>query len=95
LGKCTYYRYDERHHLVAVTDALNQSTTLERKPGGGSGGHPSPGWQLGELHLQRLPPSAEPQRRQGPNHEPAANLPWLDMMFSHLLLVKSCLNLTK
>ena len=33
-GKSTYYRYDERHHLVAVTDALNQTTTLERKPDG-------------------------------------------------------------
>jgi len=30
-GKNTYYRYDERQHLVAVTDALNQTTTLERK----------------------------------------------------------------
>ncbi|VVO63905.1 hypothetical protein PS850_00961 [Pseudomonas fluorescens] len=33
-GKNTYYRYDERQHLVAVTDALNQTTTLERKPNG-------------------------------------------------------------
>ncbi|CAI2537388.1 Cell wall-associated polypeptide CWBP200 [Serratia ficaria] len=33
-GKSTYYRYDERQHLVAVTDALNQTTTLERKPDG-------------------------------------------------------------
>ena len=33
-GKSTYYRYDDRHHLVAVTDALNQTTTLERKPDG-------------------------------------------------------------
>jgi YD repeat-containing protein len=33
-GKNTYYRYDERQHLVAVTDALNQTTTLERKPDG-------------------------------------------------------------
>ncbi len=33
-GKSTYYRYDERHHLVAVTDALNTTTTLERKPDG-------------------------------------------------------------
>ncbi|MGF6394562.1 RHS repeat-associated protein [Pseudomonas plecoglossicida] len=33
-GKSTYYRYDERHQLVAVTDALNQTTTLERKPDG-------------------------------------------------------------
>ncbi|MFA0965871.1 RHS repeat-associated core domain-containing protein [Pseudomonas amygdali] len=33
-GKSTYYRYDERHQLVAVTDALNNTTTLERKPGG-------------------------------------------------------------
>ncbi|KIQ36005.1 DUF6531 domain-containing protein, partial [Pseudomonas viridiflava] len=33
-GKNTYYRYDERHHLVAVTDALNQTTRLERKPDG-------------------------------------------------------------
>ncbi|QJI39401.1 hypothetical protein HKK52_00075 [Pseudomonas sp. ADAK2] len=33
-GKNTCYRYDERQHLVAVTDALNQTTTLERKPGG-------------------------------------------------------------
>ena len=33
-GKRTDYRYDERHHLVAVTDALNNTTTLERKPGG-------------------------------------------------------------
>ncbi|MEE4102454.1 hypothetical protein V2I89_26830, partial [Pseudomonas viridiflava] len=31
-GKNTYYRYDERHHLVAVTDAFNQTTRLERKP---------------------------------------------------------------
>ncbi|RMV20423.1 Sugar-binding protein, partial [Pseudomonas savastanoi] len=33
-GKSTYYRYDERHHLVAVTDVLNNTTTLERKPDG-------------------------------------------------------------
>ena len=33
-GKSTYYRYDERQHLVAVTDALNQTTSLERKPEG-------------------------------------------------------------
>ncbi|OPE56507.1 type IV secretion protein Rhs, partial [Pseudomonas syringae pv. tomato] len=33
-GKTTYYRYDERHQLIAVTDALNNTTTLERKPGG-------------------------------------------------------------
>ncbi|WP_372340368.1 hypothetical protein, partial [Pseudomonas putida] len=33
-GKSTYYRYDERQHLVAVTDALNQTTTLARKPHG-------------------------------------------------------------
>ncbi|WP_028626050.1 RHS repeat-associated core domain-containing protein [Pseudomonas plecoglossicida] len=33
-GKSTYYRYDDRHQLVAVTDALNQTTTLERKPDG-------------------------------------------------------------
>nr|WP_189667166.1 RHS repeat protein [Pseudomonas amygdali] len=26
-GKSTYYRYDERHHLAAVTDALNNTTT--------------------------------------------------------------------
>ncbi|NBB66245.1 RHS repeat protein, partial [Pseudomonas sp. ODNR1LW] len=33
-GKNTSYRFDERHHLVAVTDALGQTTTLERKPDG-------------------------------------------------------------
>ncbi len=33
-GKSTYYRYDQRQHLVAVTDALDQTTTLERKPDG-------------------------------------------------------------
>ena len=33
-GKSTYYRYGERQHLVSVTDALNQTTTLERKPDG-------------------------------------------------------------
>ncbi|MBI6788695.1 PAAR/RHS domain-containing protein, partial [Pseudomonas syringae] len=33
-GKSTWYRYDERDQLVAVTDALNNTTTLERKPGG-------------------------------------------------------------
>ncbi|MFJ4445224.1 RHS repeat-associated core domain-containing protein [Pseudomonas sp. NPDC089422] len=33
-GKSTYYRYDERQHLIAVTDALNQTTALERKPDG-------------------------------------------------------------
>ncbi|NWC93003.1 RHS repeat protein [Pseudomonas sp. IPO3778] len=33
-GKSTYYRYDQRQHLVAVTDALKQTTTLERKPDG-------------------------------------------------------------
>ncbi len=33
-GKSTWYRYDERQYLVAVTDALNQTTTLERKPDG-------------------------------------------------------------
>ena len=30
----TQNRYDERQHLVAVTDALNQTTKLERKPDG-------------------------------------------------------------
>ncbi|MCF5460843.1 RHS repeat protein, partial [Pseudomonas syringae] len=29
-GKSTWYRYDERDQLVAVTDALNNTTTLER-----------------------------------------------------------------
>ncbi|KPY03602.1 YD repeat-containing protein, partial [Pseudomonas coronafaciens pv. oryzae] len=33
-GKSTYYRYDAHQQLVAVTDALNNTTTLERKPGG-------------------------------------------------------------
>ncbi|TDV58951.1 YD repeat-containing protein [Pseudomonas sp. LP_7_YM] len=33
-GKSTYYSYDDRQHLVAVTDALNQTTKLERKPDG-------------------------------------------------------------
>ena len=33
-GKSTAYRYDERQYLVAVTDALQQTTTLERKPDG-------------------------------------------------------------
>ncbi len=33
-GKSTCYRYDDRQHLVAVIDALNQTTTLERKPDG-------------------------------------------------------------
>ncbi|KPW33203.1 Rhs family protein, partial [Pseudomonas syringae pv. apii] len=33
-GKSTHYRYDERHQLIAVTGALNNTTTLERKPGG-------------------------------------------------------------
>ncbi|MGE9840296.1 type IV secretion protein Rhs, partial [Pseudomonas sp. UM16] len=33
-GKSTRYRYDERQYLVAVTDALNQTTTLERKADG-------------------------------------------------------------
>jgi YD repeat-containing protein len=33
-GKNTHYRFDDRHHLIAVTDALNQTTTLERKPDG-------------------------------------------------------------
>ncbi len=33
-GKDTYYRYDDRGHLIAVTDALNNTTTLERKPDG-------------------------------------------------------------
>ncbi|MCE0853984.1 RHS domain-containing protein, partial [Pseudomonas asiatica] len=33
-GKSTWYRYDERQHLIAVTDALNQTTSLERKPDG-------------------------------------------------------------
>jgi YD repeat-containing protein len=33
-GKSTHYRYDDRQHLVAVTDALNQTTSLERKPDG-------------------------------------------------------------
>ena len=30
-GKNTYYRYDERQHLVAFTDVLNQTTTLKLK----------------------------------------------------------------
>ncbi|KPW47888.1 Rhs family protein, partial [Pseudomonas syringae pv. antirrhini] len=33
-GKDTHYRYDDRGHLIAVTDALNTTTTLERKPDG-------------------------------------------------------------
>ncbi|MFJ3485590.1 RHS repeat-associated core domain-containing protein [Pseudomonas sp. NPDC090202] len=33
-GKSTFYRYDDRAHLIAVTDALNQTTKLERKPDG-------------------------------------------------------------
>ena len=33
-GKSTHYRYDDRQHLVAVTNALNQTTSLERKPDG-------------------------------------------------------------
>ena len=33
-GKSTRYCYDERQHLVVVIDALNQTTTLERKPNG-------------------------------------------------------------
>jgi RHS repeat-associated protein len=33
-GKNTTYRFDERQHLVAITDALGQTTTLERKPDG-------------------------------------------------------------
>jgi YD repeat-containing protein len=33
-GKSTFYSYDDRAHLVAVTDALNQTTRLERKPDG-------------------------------------------------------------
>ncbi len=33
-GKSTYYRFDERHQLVAVTDALGQTTELQRKPDG-------------------------------------------------------------
>ncbi|WDY57004.1 RHS repeat-associated core domain-containing protein [Pseudomonas sp. PSKL.D1] len=33
-GKRTHYQYDDRHHLVAVTDALNHTTTLQRKPDG-------------------------------------------------------------
>ncbi|POA17589.1 type IV secretion protein Rhs, partial [Pseudomonas sp. FW300-N1A1] len=33
-GKNTTYRFDERQHLIAVTDALGQVTTLERKPDG-------------------------------------------------------------
>jgi YD repeat-containing protein len=33
-GKSTFYAYDDRSHLIAVTDALNQTTRLERKPDG-------------------------------------------------------------
>ncbi|GLO02511.1 RHS repeat-associated core domain-containing protein [Pseudomonas putida] len=33
-GKSTRYRYDDRQHLIAVTDALSQTTSLERKPDG-------------------------------------------------------------
>jgi RHS repeat-associated protein len=33
-GKSTFYTYDDRQHLIAVTDALNQTTRLERKPDG-------------------------------------------------------------
>jgi YD repeat-containing protein len=33
-GKTTTYRFDERQHLVALTDASGQTTTLERKPDG-------------------------------------------------------------
>uniref|UniRef100_UPI0021D9D696 DUF6531 domain-containing protein n=1 Tax=Pseudomonas sp. RIT-PI-S TaxID=3035295 RepID=UPI0021D9D696 len=33
-GKSTCYRYDDRQHLIAVTDALHQTTTLARKPDG-------------------------------------------------------------
>nr|WP_314576899.1 RHS repeat domain-containing protein [uncultured Pseudomonas sp.] len=33
-GESTSYTYDDRAHLIAVTDALNQTTRLERKPDG-------------------------------------------------------------
>ncbi len=33
-GKSTSYRYDDRYHLVAITNALNQTTALTRKPNG-------------------------------------------------------------
>jgi YD repeat-containing protein len=33
-GKSTFYTYDDRAHLIAVTDALNHTTKLERKPDG-------------------------------------------------------------
>ncbi|WP_084596242.1 RHS repeat-associated core domain-containing protein [Pseudomonas massiliensis] len=33
-GKVTTYRYDERHHLAAVTDALGNTTEFERQPAG-------------------------------------------------------------
>ena len=33
-GKSTFYRYDDRYHLVAITNALNQTTALTRKPNG-------------------------------------------------------------
>ncbi|MBA1188051.1 type IV secretion protein Rhs [Pseudomonas entomophila] len=33
-GKSTWYRYDERQHLVEVIDALQNVTRLERKPDG-------------------------------------------------------------
>ncbi|WP_347881571.1 hypothetical protein [Pseudomonas sp. GD03842] len=33
-GKSTFYRYDDRAQLIAVTDALDQTTQLERKPDG-------------------------------------------------------------
>lgn len=46
-GKNTHYRFEERHHLIAVTDALNQTTTLQRKPDGEV------------MHIQHLHGSAE------------------------------------
>ncbi|AVB17131.1 hypothetical protein BKM09_011865 [Pseudomonas amygdali pv. morsprunorum] len=33
-GNDTHYRYDYRGHLIALTEALNNTTTLERKPHG-------------------------------------------------------------
>ncbi|PWU28857.1 type IV secretion protein Rhs, partial [Pseudomonas sp. RW407] len=33
-GQQTRYAYDDRQHLVAITDALGQTTRLQRKPNG-------------------------------------------------------------
>ena len=71
-GKSPFYAYDDRSHLIAVTDGLNQTTRRERKPDGEvvqidhSDGTAEP------FTYNRLWPGADAHRWQGSDRAAAA-----------------------